>query len=115
MISFEHALPLIIFLVVSFLAFYFVETIILLILNHTIRRYWKFVVDRLLRTIVRHRFLMRTLSFGSVAVIIFLLVRYTALADILISGGGVLRLLVLILLFSILIIYFHLIQLNLVH
>jgi hypothetical protein len=54
MISFEHALPLLIFLVVSFLAFYFVETVILLALNFLIRRYWKFVVDSLLHTIVRH-------------------------------------------------------------
>ncbi|MBN2306420.1 hypothetical protein JXD20_00365 [Candidatus Peregrinibacteria bacterium] len=105
MISLQHALPLLIFLVVSFLAFYFVETIILFILNFLIHRHWKFVVDKLLRTIVRHRVLMRTLSLGSIAVIIILLFRYSALADLLVAGTEALRLLALILLVTMVIIY----------
>jgi len=105
MISIEHALPLLIFLVVSFLAFYFVETIILFILNFMIHRHWKFVVDKLLRTIVRHRIIMRTLSLGSIAVIIFLIFRFTSLADLLVDGSEALRLLGLILLITMIVIY----------
>ena len=105
MISFEHALPLLIFLVVSFLAFYFVETIILFILNFLIRRYWKFVVDSLLHTIVRHRVLMRALALVSIAAVIFLLFRFTALADLLVGGSQALRLLALILLLTMIVIY----------
>ena len=105
MIDPEHALPLLIFLVVAFLAFYFIETIILFILNFLIHRYWKFVVDSLLHTIVRHRTLMRMLSFTSVALITFLLVKYTPLADLLAEGSDALRLLALILLFTMILIY----------
>lgn len=105
MIDPEHALPLLIFLVVSFLAFYFVETIILFILNALIHRYWKFVVDSLLHTIVRHRVLMRALSLGSVAAVICLLFRFTTLADILVGGSQALRMLALILLLTMIVIY----------
>lgn len=103
---FENALPLLIFLVVLFLAFYFVETIILLALNFYIHKCRDFVVDTLLRTIVRHRTLMRIAAFGSIAMIFVLLFCSTSLADLLMGGTGVLRFLALILIITMLMIYY---------
>lgn len=105
MISFQDAIPLIVFLIISFLAFYFVETVILFILNRLLRLHWKIVVDKLLRAIVHHRILMRTLAYGSIAALIILLFIYTPLADLLVAGTGILRFLALILVVTMLIIY----------
>jgi hypothetical protein len=106
MISFQNALPLLVFLIASFLAFYFVETVILFALNRLLRKHWKVVVDRLLRTIVHHRTLVRTLAYGSIALIIILLFVFTPLAELLVDGTGVLRYLALILITTMLIIYY---------
>lgn len=106
MISFQDALPLLVFLIVSFLAFYFVETVILFVLNWFLRKHWKFVVDRLLRAIVRYRNMMRIAAFGSIALIIILLFIFTPLADLLVDGTGALRFLALILVTTMLIIYY---------
>jgi len=106
MISFQDAIPLLVFLIVSFLAFYFIETVILFVLNWFLRKHWKVVVDSLLRTIVHHRILMRTAALGSIALIIILLFIFTPLADLLVDGTGVLRFLALILVTTMLIIYY---------
>ncbi|MFH0838045.1 MAG: hypothetical protein V1880_02160 [Patescibacteria group bacterium] len=106
MITIEQALPLLVFLIVAFLAFYFIETIILFTLNHLIRRYWMFVVDRLLRTIVHYRNMMRIAAFGVIALITVLLFIYTPLADLLVAGMSVLRFLALILFTTMLSIYY---------
>lgn len=106
MISIEHALPLFVFLIIAFLAFYFVETIILLALNLYIRKCWKFVVDRLLRTVVRHRNMMRIAAFAVISLITVLLFIYSPLADLLVAGTGVLRFLALILVTTMLMIYY---------
>jgi len=104
----EDALPLLVFLVVSFLAFYFVETVIMLTLNYCIRKHWKFVVDRLLRMVVKHRSMMRIASFGVIALIIILLFLFTSLADLLVAGTqtGVMRFLALILITAMVMIYY---------
>ena len=80
----------------------------LLVLNHYIHKYWKFVVDSLLRLVVRRRNMMRIGSFGSVALIVILLFIYTPLADLLVTGTdtGVLRFLALMLIVTMLIIYY---------
>lgn len=108
MISLQDALPLFVFLVVSFLAFYFVETIILLGLNHFIRRRWKFVIDTLLRVVAHHRNMLRIASFGVISLIIVLLFIFTSLADLLVAGVGpsILRFLALILVVTMLLIYY---------
>ncbi|MBU0706389.1 hypothetical protein KJ657_04095 [Patescibacteria group bacterium] len=106
MITIEQTLPLLVFLIVAFLAFYFVETIILFTLNNLIRRYWKFVVDRLLRAVVHYRNMMRIAAFGVIALITVLLFIFTSLADLLVAGMGVLRFLALILLTTMLSIYY---------
>ncbi len=106
MISIEQALPLLVFLIASFLTFYFVETLIIISLNRLIRTYWKFVVDKLLRAVVRHRNMMRIASFAVISLIIVLLFIYSPLADLLVAGTGVLRFLALILVTTMLIIYY---------
>jgi hypothetical protein len=105
MISIEYALPLFIFLVVSFLAFYFLETIMLLVLNHYIHKHLDFVVDTLLRTVVRHRAMVRITAFGTVALVLILLFYFAGFADLLIGDAGVLRLLAVILIVAMLMIY----------
>jgi len=106
MISTEQAIPLLVFLIASFLTFYFVETIIIISLNRLIRTYWKFVVDKLLRAVVRHRNMMRIASFAVISLITVLLFIYSPLADLLVDGTGVLRFLALILVTTMLIIYY---------
>ena len=105
MISFQAALPLLVFLLICFLAFYFVETVILLILNWLLHKYWVTVVDKLLRTIVHHRILMRMVAFGSIALIILLLFIFTPLADLLVSGMEAFRLLAMVLVVTMILIY----------
>jgi len=108
MIEIEQALPLFVFIVVSFLAFYFIETILLLALNFYIKKYWKFVVDTLLRTIVRHRTMVRIVVFATLSTIIILLFLFTPLADSLVAGAatGVFRFLAIILVTTMLMIYY---------
>lgn len=105
MISFQDALPLLIIIIVSFLSFYFVETVMLFLLNRLIRRHWEVVVDRLLRVIVRHRTLVRILAVGSVALVAALLITITPIAEVLLSKNNALRILALILLLTVGVIY----------
>lgn len=106
MIYLQNAIPLLIFLVISFLAFYFVETVILFALNYYIRKHWAIVVDILLRAVVRHRNMMRIAFFAVISLVVILLFVFTSLADILMSGAGILRLLALILITTMLMIYY---------
>ncbi len=77
-------------------------------LNFYIRKYWVFVVDTLLRAVVRHRTMMRIASFAVIALIVIFLFMFTSLADLLIAGvrGGILRFLALVLGTTMLIIYY---------
>lgn len=106
MISFQATLPLLIFFVVTFLAFYFVETVLLLALNFCVHKYAIFVVDKLLWAIAGYRTLMRIAAFGVISLIIVVLFHWTSLADLLVAGTGVLRFLALILVTTMLIIYY---------
>lgn len=108
MISIELLLPLFIFIVVSFLAFYFVETILLFTLNFYIKKHWQFIVDRLLRTIVHHRTMVRIVVFAIISAIVILLFMFTSLADSLVvsAGAGIFRFLAIILIITMLMIYY---------
>ncbi len=103
--SMHDLLPLLIFLVIAFLAFYFLETITLFILDSLLRKYWKFVVDNLLRTAVHHPIMIRMTTFGSIAGLVALLFIFTPLAEIFVTKNSTLIILSVILLFTILIIY----------
>lgn len=105
MISLQNALPLLIFLVVCFLAFYFIETLILFALNWFMRKHWQLVVDKLLRAVVYHRIMVRMAACGSIALIVVLLFIFTPLADLLVAGTSALRLLALILAATMAVIY----------
>ena len=105
MISLENALPLLIILLVSFLSFYFIETVVLFLLNRLIHRHWEVVVDRLIRLIVRRRSLVRILAVGSIALVIAFLIVVTPIVEVLLSDSLTLRLLTLILLITMGIIY----------
>lgn len=106
MISSQAFLPLLVFFVITFLAFYFIETVLLLALNFFVRKYAEFVVDKLLWAIDTHRSLMRIVAFGVISLIIVLLFCSTPLADLLVAGTGVFRLLGFILIATMLVIYY---------
>jgi len=106
MISSPAALPLLVFFVVCFLTFYFVETVLLLALNFYVHKYAKFVVDKLLWAVAGHRTMMRIAVLGVISLVVVFLFCFTPLADLLVAGTGVLRFLALILITTMLIIYY---------
>lgn len=105
MISIDNALPLLIIVVVSFLSFYFIETVILFFLNRFIRKHWEIVVDTLMRAIVRRKNMVKITVFSSLALVVTLLVLFTPIVEILIGGEQVLRLLAMTLLTTMLAVY----------
>jgi hypothetical protein len=105
MINPSDYVPLILFLVIFFMAFSFLETVVLFLTNAIIRRNWRVVVDKLLKAIVHHRTLVRVAAVGSLALVFGLITTFTPLLDILAGGSQILQLLGAILVVGMVLVY----------
>jgi hypothetical protein len=93
MISFLNVIPLLLLFIVFFMAFSFVETVILLAIKHYLREYWVAFVDKFMKSIIFHGRLVRLLAVGSLALLLSLMVLFTPLFDILVGGKDAIRIL----------------------
>jgi hypothetical protein len=98
-------LPLLLLFVIFFMAFSFVETVILLAIKYYLRKYWVIFVDNLMRGVTFHRNLMRLLAIGSLALLLAFLVLFTPIFDILVGSDEVIKILAIALIVEMILIY----------
>lgn len=98
-------LPLLLLFVIFFMAFSFIETVILLAIKHYLRKYWVLFVDKLMRGVTFHKNLVRIAAVSSLVLLTCFMVLFTPLFDILIGGNDVIQFLGIILLIEMILIY----------
>lgn len=105
MFNLAETVPLLLFLVIVFMAFSFIETIIILAIKYYLRTHWVFFVDRVMKHVTFHPGVMRIAAAASLAILVGAMVLLTPLFDILVGGDDVLRLMGLILALEMIIVY----------
>lgn len=106
MLSFSDSIPLLLFFVVFFMAFSFLQTVIVYIINHFIRKHWEVIVDKLLSKVVHHKTLTRALFIGSLALVFGVLAWFTPIIDVLVGGKSSVKILGAILGLEMFVVYF---------
>lgn len=101
----SESVPLLLFLIIVFMAFSFIETIIIFSIKYYMRTHWVFFVDKLMKQVTFNKTLVRVLAMGSLAVLVVFMVLFTPLFDILVGGDDIIQLMGLILILEMFIVY----------
>ncbi len=99
-------IPLLLLFVIFFMAFSFIETVIMLAIKYYIKKYWVVFVDKLMRGIIFHKNMIRIMAVGSLALLASILILLTPLFDIFVGDENVIKFLGYILIVEMILIYF---------
>jgi len=99
-------LPPLIFFLFFFISFAFIELIFIFSLNRLISKYWKFVIDIIIRAKVRYGKLIQIAAISLIILLLLIVYFLTPFFQVFTSATPVLRNLSIILFFVILLIYF---------
>ncbi len=98
--------PQLLFFFFFFLAFSVMELILVFILNRLMRRYWEFVVDRVMRLKVHYGNAIRNTALISILLLIVLLGAYTPIISVIAGASPALQSFAVAMVFVMVLIYF---------
>ena len=98
--------PQVLFFFFFFLAFSVMELILVFILNRLMRKYWEFVVDRVIRLKVHYSNAIRNTAVISIVLLVALFCAYTPIIRVLTKATPALQSFAVVMVFTMVLIYF---------
>ncbi len=93
----NEIVPPLLFFIVFSVVFSFLELLLVFFLNSLGRKYWEFMIDVVIRSRVHHGGVIRAVLAFAIASVVAVVVLFTPMVDVLVRGGGEMRLFALVL------------------